>query len=133
MMVAASGDRAIGRSGVQSLGRSALGFAAAAGALIAAGAFGMTFIFRGADDVRTIWITALVAFGTQMAAFPLIKTLIRQNLMMGWGAGTLIRFLTLGVYALIVVLAHLPVAPALLSLALFYFISSVIEPLFLRS
>jgi hypothetical protein len=53
--------------------------------------------------------------------------------MMGWGAGTLIRFLTLGVYALVVVLAHLPVAPALLSLALFYFISSVIEPLFLRS
>jgi len=102
-------------------------------ALIVLGAFGMTFIFRGADEVRAIWITATIALATQLAAFPLIKMLIKQNLMMGWGAGTLIRFLTLGVYALVVVLAHLPVAPALLSLALFYFITSVIEPLFLRS
>jgi hypothetical protein len=109
------------------------GFALASACLVALAAFGMTLLFRGTDEARTIWITAVIALATQIAAFPVVRRLVAQNLMVGWGIGTLVRFLTLGVYALVVVLAHLPVAPALLSLALFYFISSVIEPLFLRS
>src|SRR6476661_7440929 len=105
------------------------GFALASAGLIALAAFAMTLLFRGPGEGRTIWITAIIALATQVGSFPVVRRLVGQNLMVGWGTGTLVRFLTLGVYALIVVLAHLPVAPALLSLALFYFISSVIEPL----
>jgi hypothetical protein len=44
-----------------------------------------------------------------------------------------LRFLVLGVYALVVVKAlGLPVEPALVSLAAFFFLSSLVEPLLLN-
>ena len=55
-------------------------------------------------------------------------------MMVGWGTGSLVRFGTLGAYALVASLVlHLSMTPALVSLALFYFLSMVIEPLFLRT
>src|SRR4051812_30024508 len=107
------------------------GYALAAILLVASAAFGLTFLFRGADDARTIWISAAVAVLSQIAAFPAVKRLVAYNVMAGWGVGTLVRFLTLGVYALIAGLVlHFPMAPALVSLVLFYFLSLVIESLF---
>ena len=71
---------------------------------------------------------------SQIAAFPAVRKLTAANLMVGWGAGSLVRFATLLVYALVGNFAlHLSMTPALVSLALFYFVSMVIEPLFLRS
>jgi hypothetical protein len=110
------------------------GFAAATIALIAAGAGALTLVFTGPGDARAIWLSAVVAAVSQIAAFPAVRKLTASNLMVGWGIGTLVRFLTLLAYALVgaFVLA-LPMTPALVSLALFYFMSMVIEPLFLRS
>ena len=54
--------------------------------------------------------------------------------MLGWGAGSLVRFLSLIVYAALVAAKALllPLPAALISLLVFYFLSMVIEPLFLR-
>jgi hypothetical protein len=114
--------------------RGFAGFAIASAALIGIAAFALTFAFRGEGSARAIWISAAVAFLSQVAAFPVVKRMIPSNLIVGWATGSLVRFATLGVYALIASqVLHLPMAPALVSLALFYFLSMVIEPLFLRS
>jgi hypothetical protein len=110
------------------------GFALASLALIVAAAAGLTLLFRGEGEARAVWISAAVAFLTQVIAFPAVRRLTRTNLIVGWGTGTLIRFGTLGAYALVAALVlHLPMTPALVGLAVFYFLSIVIEPLFLRS
>ena len=110
------------------------GFALVSASLIGIAAIGMSMLFRGPGDSQAIWISAAVAFLTQIAAFPAVRRLTRSNLVIGWGTGSLVRFGTFGAYALVAgLLLHLPMTAALLSLALFYFLSMVIEPLFLRS
>jgi hypothetical protein len=110
------------------------GFALASLALIGIAAAGLTLLFRGEREALAIWISAAVAFASQVVSFPVVRRLTRSNLIVGWGTGSLIRFGTLGVYALVAALVlHLPMTPALVSLAVFYFLSMVIEPLFLRS
>ncbi|HET9425267.1 MAG TPA: hypothetical protein VFO55_07850 [Gemmatimonadaceae bacterium] len=109
------------------------GFALATIALTAIAAVGLTWVFTGPGDARAIWISAAVAALSQIAAFPAVRRLTAHNLMVGWGAGSLVRFATLGVYALVAALVlDLPMTAALVSLALFYFVSMVVEPLFLR-
>jgi len=110
------------------------GFALVSASLIGVAAVGMSMILRGPGDSQAIWISAAVAFASQVAAFPAVRRLTRSNLVIGWATGSLVRFGTFGVYALLAGLVlHLPMTAALLSLALFYFLSMVIEPLFLRS
>jgi hypothetical protein len=110
------------------------GFAAATIGLVSVGAVALGFVFSGPGEVRAIWISAAVAAVSQIAAFPAVRKLTATNLTAGWGLGSLVRFGTLGVYALVAALVlHLQMTPALVSLALFYFLSMVIEPLFLRS
>lgn len=110
------------------------GFAAASLALIGIAGFALAMVFRGPGDARAIAVSAAVAFVSQVAAFPAVRKLAATNLIVGWGTGSLVRFATLGVYALVAAtLLDLSMTPALISLALFYFLSMVIEPLFLRS
>ena len=110
------------------------GFAIVSLALIGLAAIGMTFLFRGPGDSQAIWISAAVAYLTQVAAFPAVRKLTASNLMVGWGMGSLVRLGTLLIYVLVGALVlKLSMTPALVSLALFYFVSMVIEPLFLRS
>jgi hypothetical protein len=93
----------------------------------------LTLGFTGPRDAAAIRLSAIVAIVVQLTAFAVTKMLAPRHLVAGWGAGSLLRLLTLGVYALLAVkvLGVAPVA-ALVSLATFLFISTVIEPLFLR-
>ena len=110
------------------------GFALASLSLIGIAAAGLAFVFSGPGDGKAILISAALAWLTQVAAFPAIRKLTAVNLMTGWGLGSLVRLGTLLVYALVGAFAlQLPMTAALVSLALFYFVSMVIEPLFLRS
>ena len=110
------------------------GFALVSLAIIGIAAVALTFFFKGPGDARAIWISAAVAFLSQVAAFPAVRKLTPANLTAGWALGSLVRFATLGIYTLVASLVlHLPMSAALVSLALFYFLSMVIEPLFLRS
>jgi hypothetical protein len=56
----------------------------------------------------------------------------RRNVMAGWGIGVALRFVALAIFALAVVpRLGLPVV-ILLGLATFLFVSTLIEPLFLK-
>ena len=57
----------------------------------------------------------------------------RENVIAGWGLGVVLRFATVGAWALLGIKAlGIPSGPALLSLAGFYFVSTLVEPLFLN-
>lgn len=90
-------------------------------------------VFRGEGDGQAIWVSAAVAFGVQIVAFALGRAAGRVSLVARMGTGALVRFLGLVGYALIARLAfRLPMVAALISLAAFLFISSLLEPLLIR-
>jgi hypothetical protein len=69
-----------------------------------------------------------------VAAASLGGMLGKMNLQARMGAGALVRFLTLIAYALLVAFVlKLPLNAALVSLAVFYFVTTLIEPLLIRS
>jgi hypothetical protein len=93
----------------------------------------LTMAFHGPGDAAAIRLSAIVAIVVQLVAFAITATIAQRHLIAGWGAGALLRFLTLIVYALLAVeVLALPAVPALVSLAAFLFVSTLIEPLFLR-
>jgi hypothetical protein len=109
------------------------GFAAATVGLVTVAAFLLTLVFRGSGDATAIWVSAAVATAVQIASFPVVRGLTTSNLMLGWGAGSVIRVLSLIVYGVLAAkVLGLALTAALVSLAVFYFLSMVIEPLFLR-
>jgi len=108
-------------------------YALVTGALVAAVAWLLTLTLSGPGATAAIGISAVVAVVVQIAAFAVTKSMIPRNVIAGWGAGSLVRFLTLFVYGLLAVkVLGLPPVPALISLVVFFFLSTLLEPLFLR-
>ena len=102
-------------------------------ALVAIAAWLLTFALTDAGGASAIFISATVAIVVQIAAFAVTARMAPKNVIAAWGAGALARMLTLFVYALLAVrVLGLPAVPALISLAVFLFLSTLLEPLFLR-
>ena len=113
--------------------RSWAAYALTATASIAAVGWLLTLGFHGPRDAAAIRLSAIVAIVAQLVAFAVTKAIAQRHLIAGWGAGSLLRFTTLVVYALLAVkVLGLPPVAALVSLATFLFLSTLIEPLFLR-
>lgn len=94
---------------------------------------GIAWAFTGPVGRPTVLVAAGVAFGVQLIAFAIARHLQAANLFLGWGLGSLLRLVTLALFALIVArLWRAPLTPALLSLAGFLFLTTVVEPLFLK-
>ena len=94
----------------------------------------MSVVYEAAADRRAIVISGVIAFVVQMFAFSIARMVSRDNIIAGWGLGALMRMLALGVYAIVLVrVLGLPSAPALLSLAAFFFLSTLVEPLLLNA
>lgn len=111
-----------------------LGFAAASAAAIAAvWVCGMLLVSDEAAR-RALGITALLAFVVQLVAFAIARTWVKkQNVMAGWGIGIALRFAALLLFGLVgVPRLGLPVGASLLALAMFLFVTTLIEPLFLK-
>jgi hypothetical protein len=109
-------------------------FAGLSLALIGVVAWVMTLVFRSPFDARAIWTSAAIAFGVQLIAGAIVKLSAKTNVIAGWGVGAIIRFAVLALYALVIVKAlGLPSAAALVSLAAFFFVSTLLEPLLLKS
>ena len=109
-------------------------FAGLSLAIIAVAGWVMTLVWSGPLETRAIWTSAAVAFAVQVIAFAIVKLSAKTNVMAGWGIGAILRFLVLGVYALVFVESlGLPSAVALVSLAAFFFLSTLLEPLLLKS
>lgn len=109
-------------------------YAVIAAVLITITALLMTMMFDSALDRRSIMISAVLAFVVQLAAFAAVALASSTNIMAGWGIGVLVRLLVLVAYALLVIQAIglAPVA-ALISLAAFFFLCTLVEPLVLRT
>lgn len=90
----------------------------------------LSLAFRGPGDVGAIWLSAGIAVAIQLAAFPLGRLAGANNLMARMGTGALLRLLTVVVYAILAAkVIAVPLVAALISLAAFLFLSTLIEPL----
>jgi uncharacterized membrane protein len=109
-----------------------LAFGGIAAALTAVTAAIMTIVWSTPAEERAIWLSAAIAFVVQMLAFGVASLVRRDQALVGWGLGAIMRLVTLSVYALVFVkMLGLPATAALVSLATFFFLSTLVEPLLL--
>jgi hypothetical protein len=93
----------------------------------------LLLVYRDAAERQAVMLSALVALVVQIGAFAVAVAMAPANVMAGWGLGAVVRLVALAAYALIVVpQVGLPLAAALVSLFLFLFLSTLIEPFFLK-
>ena len=109
-------------------------FAIASAALIAGTGWLLTLAFPTAGDRHAMIVSALVAYVVQLLSFAVARAWSATNVVAGWGMGMLIRFIVLAIYAFLSSrVLGLPVAAALVSLAAFFFVSTLLEPVLLKS
>ena len=90
-------------------------------------------VWSSADAAQAVWASAWLAMLVQLLTFSIARLVARENVMAGWALGAVLRFATLGAWALLGVKAlSLLSGPALLSLVIFFFVSTLVEPLFLN-
>lgn len=78
-------------------------------------------------------VSAGIAAAVQVVAFTVARLLLRKNVMLGWGLGSVLRLVVLVVFAIILArTARATMTPALLSFVGFLFVTTVIEPIFLK-
>ncbi len=107
-------------------------FAGITAVIVLVGGWVFGLAYDTPEAQRAVWVSAVVAFVVQLLAFAVVRATVGTNVVAGWGLGSLVRLLVLAVYALVIVRAFgLPLSPALISLATFFFISMLIEPLLL--
>lgn len=94
----------------------------------------LAYAFQSVAEVHAIVVSAIIAWVVQLASFTVARSWATTNVIAGWGLGMLIRFFVLAIYALVgVKLLGLAITPALVSLAVFFFISTLAEPVLLKS
>ena len=109
-------------------------FAMASGVVIGLAALVLGLAFGGDAGHRAIMMSAASAWVVQMIAFVIALRLRQWNVVGAWTFGMLLRLGTLVVYGLVGVRAlRLVPDAALVSMAVFFFISTLTEPWFLRS
>jgi hypothetical protein len=109
------------------------GFIAATIAIAGAGAWVVTLAVPGGETRRSVWMSAVVVVIVQALAFSLVRMMQPVNVIAGWGLGMLLRLIALVAFGLFGVKAlGLSMQPALLSMAGFFFVSTLIEPVFLK-
>jgi CBS-domain-containing membrane protein len=82
---------------------------------------------------QTIALSAGLAAVVQLFAFSIARLAQPKNMMVGWGLGSVLRLVALVLYGLVIAkLDRAALAPALLSLVGFLFLTTVVEPLFLN-
>ncbi|MBK5187535.1 MAG: hypothetical protein JJD97_04770 [Gemmatimonadaceae bacterium] len=109
-------------------------FALASLAMIVAVAWVLTFAFPTVADRRAIVLSAVIAYVVQLVSFAIARAWAETNVIAGWGLGMLIRFAVLAMYALIgVKVLGAPATSALVSLAAYFFVSTLLEPVLLKS
>jgi hypothetical protein len=115
--------------------KRALFFAVTCVAVIAVVWWLAEVLFPNDAGRQALGTAAAVAFVAQMVAFLVARGFARRkNVMAGWGIGIALRFVVLLLFGLVAVpKLGLPLGTSLLALATFLFVSTLIEPLFLKS
>jgi hypothetical protein len=113
--------------------RRLAGFFTATIAVAAVGAWVITLAVPDGETRRSVWMSAAVVVIVQALAFALVRMMQPLNVIAGWGLGMLLRLIALVAFGLFGVKAlGLSMQPALLSMAGFFFVSTLIEPVFLK-
>jgi hypothetical protein len=108
-------------------------FAAVTALIVGVGGWIFTLVWPSADAAHAVWVSALVAVVVQLFGFGIVRLARKSNPIAAWGLTALLRMVVLFVYALVVVQAlGLVSTPALISLATFFFLSTLVEPLLLN-
>jgi len=112
-----------------------LAFAVAQALLVGLLAFGLTqLVWTDGESARAVRVSAWLAVVVQLFTFAIARLVAREQVIAGWGIGVLLRFATVAAFGFFGVEAlGLPSGPALMSLVGFYFVSTLIEPLFLNA
>jgi hypothetical protein len=85
-----------------------------------------------AETTRAIWTSVGVALVVQVLTLVVGRSFGKERLLVGWGMGALIRLLAVLVYGFAVIPAlGLRLAPALLSLVVILFVTTLFEPFLL--
>ncbi len=113
--------------------RRLLGFGVLAVAIIALSSLLLGLLFRLPGDARAIRVSAVLALVVQLFAFAMLLLVQRTKVFPAWGLGMLLRLAALAVMAFWLVHGMaLRVEPALISLATFFVLTTLVEPLLLR-
>jgi hypothetical protein len=108
-------------------------FAAVSVAMIGLAAWVITLVVKTPGAAAAIWTSAAVALVVQVASFSFTRFTQPVNVVAGWGSGMLVRFIVLVVYGVVGARAlGVALTPALLSLAGFFFLTTLVEPVFLK-
>jgi hypothetical protein len=91
------------------------------------------FVWTDVTGAGSVRASAWLAFIVQTFTFLIARLVARQNVIAGWGLGVILRFASVAFWGFLGIKAlGLLVGPALMSLVLFYFVSTLVEPLFLN-
>ena len=84
------------------------------------------------ETSRAIWTSVGVAVVVQVLAVLIGRSFGKDRLLVGWGMGALLRLLAVLVYGFAIIPAlGLQMAPALLSLVVILFVTTLFEPFLL--
>ena len=114
--------------------RAVLVFTIAQGLLVAVVALVlMQFVWTDAQSAHAIQASAWLSVGVQVVTFSIARVVAQQQVIAGWGVGVLLRFAIVAFWAFLGIAAlGLAETPALMSLVIFFFVSTLIEPIFLN-
>lgn len=105
-------------------------FAAALATLITFTGLLLSLGFKTAAESHAIGVSAVLAALVQMTAYSLVETMGRANALIGWGMGAILRGTILVLYGFFFArMLGLPLAAALVSFAVFLFVSMLLESL----
>lgn len=118
---------------VRGLGRAVLVFGAAQVVVVLCVGWGLTLLFRAPGDSAAIVAAGWVALAVQLLTFAIVRLVGREQVMAAWGLGVVVRFAVVALWALVLIPAlGLAATPALIGLVTFFFVSTVVEPIFLN-
>jgi hypothetical protein len=97
-------------------------------ALIAITGWLMSLVFSTPAEKHALVVSATLAATVQIGAFSLVHFAGRNKALVAWGIGTIFRLIVLVIYGFFLLkLLHLPHTAALVSFAVFLFVSMLLE------
>ena len=110
-------------------------FAAISAAIIFSCWLLLRLIFTTPAQQQAMVLSAGLAFAVQVGAFALLapgKGGFSGEVILRWGMGAVIRLVALVMFAVLAKVMHLPLDAALVSLATYFFLTMMAEPLLLN-
>ena len=113
--------------------RAAVWYAAVCLATVVGVGWLISLLYPGSDARAAIVTSAVIACVVQGIGFAIARRMRRTNVLAGWAIGAAMCIATLMLLGLVAKPLGLALEPALLSLAAFYFVTELVEPLLLIS